>query len=468
MAGTDSAVYRGFYDSPHIQDRLRLYSQESKIFQLIALRQVNPLSILTVLSEKFGTVGADMITDWRFRYQEFDELPYSFTLTAASVRPVSGSLIDYVKLTNSQAAGLNGNHRLLSSGTYMGTDLSGGVTTTNCAATFDVTNRPLNEVVRVLSIGAADSAFEGNAADAGYTWVKIKRAHPGTSVTGQLAAIPISSTLKIVNSVAKTNSRPVPPVTANGKYQDNLCQITRESYGIGEHLTQGGGIKTLLLENGNQQLDMNLELVQTRMMKTIEKSLLVGRRMAIETGNESEYETGGILEFIKSDNYINVGGLLTVASVNDIVATALDTSGVRELFMFGGSTFTKNLAEAYENKRGFGENTELSVRYGLKVNEIMGTGRDGIVYYANAPVLSELGMDNQALILNLTEYNYGEGNPYGAFQIAEKVPMQDWPDDADSYDKNAGFKGTWRELYYAYGLIRRLQETHFRVYGVES
>jgi len=468
MAGTDGAIYRGFYDSPHIQDRLRLYGQQEKIFQLIALRQVNPLSILTVLSEKFGTVGAEMITDWRFRYQEFDELPYSFTLAAASVRPVSGSLYDYVRLTNSEAAGLNGNHRLQSSGTFMGQDLSGGVTTTNCTAVFAVATAALNEIVRVVSIGSADSAFEGNAAVAGYTWVKIKRAHPGATVTGQLVAIPIASTLKIVNSVAKTNSRPTPPVSANGNYQDNLCQITRESYGIGEHLTQGGGIKTLLLENGAAQLDMNLELVQTRLMKTIEKSLLSGRRMAIETGNESEYETGGILEFIPSANWINVGGLLTVASINDIVAQALDTSGVRELFMFGGSTFTKNLAEAYEGKRGFGENTELSVRYGLRVNEIMGTGRDGIIYYANAPVLSELGLDNQALILNLTEYNYGVGNPYGAFQIAEKVPMMDLPENAKSYEENAGFRGTWRELYYAYGLIRRLDSTHFRVYGVES
>lgn len=468
MAGADSTIYRGFYDTPHIQDRLREYAQHEKIFQLIALRQRNPLSILTILSEKFGVVGADMVSDWRFRYQEFDELPYSFTLKAASVRPVSGSLIDYIELTNSEAASLNTNHRLLSTGTWMGLDLSGGVTTTNCAAAFSATNCPLNEVVKILAIGAASSAFEGNGADAGYTWVKIQRAHPGTTVTGQIAAIPISTQMKLVNSVAKTNQKPNPPIGANGKYLENVVQITRESYGIGEHLNQGGGIKTLLLENGAAQLDLNLELTQTRLMKTIERALLCGRRSAFEIGNESEYESGGVLEFIPAANYINANGILTVGSVNNIVATALDTSGVRELYMFGGSTYTKNLAEAYENKRGFGENTELSVRYGLRVSEIMGTGRDGIVYYVHAPILSEIGFDNKAVILNLTEYNYGEGNPYGAFQIAEKVPMLDLPDDAESYDKNAGFMGKWRELYYAHGLVRRLADTHFVVYGVTS
>jgi len=468
MAGADSTIYRGFYDTPHIQDRLRLYGQQEKIFQLIALRQVNPLSILTVLSEKFGVVGANMITDWRFRYQEFDELPYSYLLALASVRPVSGSLVDYLKVTNSFANGLNTNHRLLFTGTFMGRDLSGGATTSNVGTTFDVTDRPLNEIAKILGIGENSAAYEGNAANAGFTWVKVQRAHPAATVTGQIAAVPTATYIKIVNTVAKTNQRPNAPVTQNGSYLENVVQISRESYGVGEHMKQGGGIKTLLLQNGAAQLDLNYELVQLRLMKIIERSLLVGRRYATESGNESEYETGGILEFILGANYINAGGILNVARINNIVATALDTSGVRELFMFGGSTFTKNLAEAYENKRGFGEVQNLSMKYGLKVFSIEGTGRDGIVYYANAPILSEIGLDNQALILNLTEYNYDEGNPYGAFQIAEKVPMLDLPERAESYEENSGFRGQWRELYYAYGLIRRLQATHFRVYGVTS
>jgi hypothetical protein len=468
MAGSDSTMYKGFFDTPHLQDRARMYSQEEKIFQLLAIRQVNPLSILTVLSEKFGTVPASMITDWQFRYQEFDELLYRYTLDAASVQPVSGSLYDYVKVSNNFAAGLNTNHRLQSSGTYMGIDLSSGVTTSNCAATFDVTNRPLNEVIRVVGIGEPSSAYFGNAAASNYTWIKVLRAHPGASVTGQLAAIPSSSVLTIVNSVSRTNQRPNPPVTANGKYLYNVCQITRESYGVGEHMTQGGGVKTFLFQDGTAALDLNFTLNETRLMKTIERSLISGRRFMAETNGESEYETGGIAEFIPSSNYINAGGVLNIRRINNIISQALDTSGVRELYMFGGSTYTKNLAAAYENKRGFGENTELSVRYGLTVNEIMGTGRDGIVYHINAPILSELGMDNQAFILNLTEYNHGEGHPYGCFQIAEKVPMLDLPEDADSYEKNSGYRGTWRELYYAYGLIRRLQETHFRVYGVTS
>ena len=465
MAGSDSTVYRGFYDTPYIQDRLRLYAQEEKIFQLMALRQANPLSILTIISEKFGTVPADMLTDWRFRYQEFDELPYSFTIVTYAA---GSGQFSYVKLSNSHAAGLNTNHRLLVSGVYTKRDLIGlGATltvATDMGTTFSSTLNQ-NEVVKVSAIGEPDSAFEGNAAASGYTWIKVKRCHPGifSTITGTLTSMS-GMTLKLVNSVAKTNQRPNPPVTANGRYLENVIQITRESYGLGEHLNKGGGIKTLLMNDGAAQLDMNLELTQLRLTKTIERGILCGKRSAVEVGNESEYETGGILEFIET--YYNFNGIPTVSRINDMVSYMLDTAGVRELWMFGGSTYTKKLASAYESKRGFGESTELSVKYGLKVNEITGTGRDGIIYHVNAPILSEIGLDEQAIVLNLSEHNFGEKAKYGNFQIAEKVPMADLPDDSESYEKNSGFQGKWRELYTAWGLIRRLGATHFRVYGV--
>lgn len=465
MAGSDSTIYRGFYDTPHIQDRLRMYAQDGELFRYFALREVNPLSILTVISEKLGVAPGGQFTDWRYRYQEFDELLYSYTLDAASPQPTSGDLIDYLKVSNNFAAGLNTNHRLATDSTFTKATVAAH---TDLSTTFSTTYY-LPETLKIVSIGEASAAYKGNAAASGYTWIEVKRAYPvSTAITGQAPAIPSGAKITIVNSVAKTNQRPNPPVAANGSYLENVVQITRESYGVGEHMTQGGGIKTFLMENGDAQLDLNFTLNSTRLMKTIERGAVMGRRYAAEQGNESEYESGGILEFIPSDNYINAGGILNAQRINTIVSTALDTSGVRELFMFGGSTYTKNLAAAYENKRGFGESTEMSVKYGLKVSEIMGTGRDGIIYYANAPILSELGMDNQALILNLTEYNYGEKSKYGCFQIGEKVPMKDLPEDSDSYEKNSGFMGTWRELYYAWTLVRRLAATHFRVYGVTS
>lgn len=465
MPGQDGTIYRGFQDTPHIQERLRMYAQAEDLFRYFAIKEAVPLSILTVISEKFGTVPADMITDWKFRYQEFDELLYSEVLTAASAQPASGSLIDYIKVTNNFAAGLNLSHRLSCDRTFTKATVSAH---TDVSTTFSpATGHILQEVLKVIGIGEPDSAYDGKAGATGYTWVKVKRAHPATSITGQLPAIPSGSKLVISNSVAKTNARPNPPVAANGNYLENVIQITRESYGVGEHFTQGGGIKTFLKENGGAYLDLNFTLNKTRLMKTIERAILLGRKMAIETNNESEYETGGIIEFIPANNYLNFGGVLNITRINNVVAEALEKSGVRELWWFTGSTLTKKLAAAFENKRGFGMDPDMSIHYAMKVNVIESTGRDGVIYHVNAPILSEIGWDDRGLLLNLTEYNYGEKSKYGSFQIAEKVPMLDLPEDADSYESNSGFRGTWRELYYAFGLVRRLQNTHFATYGAE-
>jgi hypothetical protein len=72
-------------------------------------------------------------------------------------------------------------------------------------------------------------------------------------------------------------------------------------------------------------------------------------------------------------------------------------------------------------------------------------------------------MSNEALVLNLSEYNWNEKSKYGSFQIAYKVPFADLPKDPDGYKKGDGFMGKWRELYGAWGLVRRLRETHFRM-----
>lgn len=465
MAGSDETIRRGFYDTPDLQDRIRKYAQDGDVFRWFALRQVNPLSILTIISEKFGTVPASMLTDWQFRYQEFDEIPYQFTMAAASPKPASGSIYDYVKLTNKAANTLNESHRLMSSSTYAAPTVTAS---TNISTTFNASTHPLNETLKVVTVGGNDSAFEGNSAATGYTWVKVQRGYPATSITGQAPAIPTGTVLTLVNAVARTNQRPFAPLAANGKYLYNSIQISRDSYGIGEHMTQGGGIDTFLLDGTTEYMGLSYELCETRFMKVQEHALLAGRRFLGEVANESEYETGGILEFIPAANYINFGGAATVQRINNVAATAFDTSGVRELWMFGGTNFTKAIASAYENKRQFTPSEKLSVKYGLRVNEIESTGRDGIMYYVNAPVLNNVGMSDQALILNLTEHNFDEKSKYGAFQIATKVPFKDLPEDSPSYESNAGFMGKWREIYGAWGLIRRLADTHFRVYGLTT
>ena len=145
-----------------------------------------------------------------------------------------------------------------------------------------------------------------------------------------------------------------------------------------------------------------------------------------------------------------------------------DTSGVAELWLFTGTQLSEQIANAYENKSIYYTQASLTVQYQMIVKVIESVGRNLTVYHVTAPILNELGMANEALVLNLTEMNYMEKHPFGCFQIAHKVPFTDSPENADSYKSNEGFKGKWRELYGAWGLVRRLPETHFRWVGAAT
>ncbi|KKK79203.1 hypothetical protein LCGC14_2835840 [marine sediment metagenome] len=167
--------------------------------------------------------------------------------------------------------------------------------------------------------------------------------------------------------------------------------------------------------------------------------------------------------------YMDLAGKVpTVQRINNLVRRQADFSGVKEMWWFTGTHFSEQMANAYENKSIYYTNAALSVNYRMKIMTLESVGRDMVVHHVTAPILNELGMHNEALCLNLSEYNYNQKNRFGNWQIAHKVPFNDQPDDAKSYKSNEGFKGKWRELYGAWGMVRRLAATNFRIVGAAS
>lgn len=461
MAGTDSEVIRGIYDLNNVQDRLRKYAQEKDYFRFWALRQINTISILKVISEKFGTIPADAVSDWEFRYPEFDELPYSFYLAEASDSTDASNT--KFKVANDDGAILNTSMRLMVDGIY--TKETVATAGDDMSATRNVsTGIVLPEEMRIMSVGEEDSH------SAGYRLVTVRRAHPADSYSGTATAITTSMKLTVVNLVSRANDYPKPPITKNSKYLDNYVQITRMSYGLGEHMTVGGGIDTWLAK-GTEYLNIQYQLAETFLMKAMERAIIVARKSKKEVSGNLEYETGGTLEFIPkdSDHYLDWGGKVpTVPRINNFVRRMADTSGVKELWWFTGTQLSEQIANAYENKSIYYTNASLSVQYMMKVKTLESVGRDLVVHHVTAPILNELGMANEGIVLNLTEYNFNQKSKFGSFQIAYKVPFSDQPDDAKSYKSNEGYKGKWRELYGAWGFVRRLDETHFRTIGAAS
>jgi len=461
MAGTDSEVIKGLYNLTNVQDRLRKYAQDKEYFRFWALRQVNTISILKIISEKFGTVPSEQVADWEFRYPEFDELPYSFFLSEASSSTDASNT--KFKITNELASVLNTSTRLHIDGLYTKSTVADADTDT-AAARNVASGIVLPEIARVINVGAEDSAGSG------YRLVTVRRNHPADTYSNTAKAVTTAMKITVSNLVSRADDYPLPPVTKNSKYLENYIQITRMSYGLSEHMNQGGGIETFLAR-GAEYLNIQYMLAETYLMKTIERAIITGRKSKKEVSNSLEYESGGLLEFIEADtdHYLSFSNKVpTVPRINNIVRRMADTSGVRELWWFTGTELSEQIANAYENKSIYYTNAELSVMYRMKVKTLESVGRDLVVHHVTAPILNELGMANEGVVLNLTEYNYNEKNKYGCFQIAHKVEFSDQPDDADSYKSNEGYKGKWRELYGAWGLVRRLSDTHFRTIDAAS
>ena len=454
MAGTDGEVIKGLYTLDNVQDRLRMFAQNKEFFKFWAFRVKNTISLLRVIAEKFGTVPGAEIVDWTLRYPEFDELPSTVKLVEAS--NVTDATNTKFKIKNEDALILSNITRLYIDGIFC------KATVTNAATDMGVLLNPasgivLRETTRIVSVGAEDSGGAGN------TIVSVKRAHPASSYSGTAPAVTTSMTLTISNIVVRADDYPKPPITKNSKYGENHVQISRWSYGLGEHMTQGGGVDTFL-ETGEGYLNIQYRLAEIFLMKAIERAIFTGRKSSKLIGGSRELEAGGILEFI--NQFIDLEQMsLNPERMNNIVRRMADMVGVDELWMFSGTQMSEQIANAYEGKSTYYTNAQLSVKYMLNVKTIESVGRALLVHHVTAPILNELGMANEAVVLNLTEYNYKEKSKYGSFQIGHKVAFDDFPKEAPSYKSGEGYKGKWREFYGAWTLIRRLQDTHLRIFN---
>jgi len=454
----DGQTIKGLYDLSNVQDRLRIYAQNKEFFRFWALRQINTITLLKVISEKFGSVPASDITDWEFRYPEFDELDYQFVLSEASNS--TDATNTKFKVTNDVGTLLNTSTRLHVDGIWCKFTVSNA--SNDMATAMNIANGiVLPEEVRVITIGNEDSGGTG------FRIITVRRAHPADTYANTAPAITTAMTLTVSNLVARANDFPKPPINKNSDFLENYIQITRMSYGLGEHMVQGGGIETYLAK-GTEYLNISYQLAETFLMKAMERAILTARKSKKKVSGDLEYETGGVLETIypDTDHYQDLAGKVpTVQRINNLVRRQADISGVKEMWWFSGTHFSEQLANAYENKSTYYTNAQLSVNYRMKIMTLESVGRDMVVHHVTAPILNELGMQNEVLALNLSEYNYNQKNRFGNWQIAHKVPFNDQPDDAKSYKSNEGFKGKWRELYGAWGMVRRLLDTNFRVVG---
>lgn len=452
MPSTDERLIQGIYNLDNVQDHLRIYAQNREFFKFWAFRVKTPLSLLRVIAKKFGTVPGGDITDWVLKYPEFDEIKSTVFLQEDS--NVTDASNTKFKINNEDAIILQSITRLHVNGVWCKSVV--GDAANDMAVAMDVDNGiVIPETIRIQSVGQEDSG------GAGLRVVTVKRAHPANSYTNTPPPITTAMKLTVSNIVVRADDYPKPPITKNSKMLENNVQITRWSYGLGEHMTQGGGIETYLAK-GEGYLNIQYRLAEIFMMKAIERGIFTGRRSKKIVNGSYEYESGGILEFV--NQFIDLKQeRLTPERMNNYIRRIADLVGVNEVWLFTGTHLSEQIANAYEGKSIYHTNAKLSVEYMLNIKTLESVGRSLIVHHVTAPILNELGMANEGLALNLTEYNYNEKHKFGCFQVGHKVAFDDFPKDQKTYKAGDGYKGTWREFYGAWSLIRRLQDTHVRL-----
>lgn len=454
---SDEVTIQGIYDVQNLPTRLRKFAKDKDVFRFWVFRQLTTVTLLRVIAEKFGSVPSGDVADWVFKYNEFDELDYMFSLSEDSNTTDSSNT--KFKVTTAVANIIGLETRLLIDGIYCKKAITDFDTDTATARNLS-TGIVDNEVCRVLKKGDDDGT---------HTIVTVKRGHPADSPSNTPKAVTTSMTLTVVNLVARSNSGYLPIVNKNSKQLENVIEITRRSYGVGELLTKGGGIETYL-SDGQEFLNNSYRLAEIFVTKTMERAILEGRKSIKEVAEGNmELETGGVFEFIPVSNYINWGGLeVNIPNLNGMIREVADAAGVQELWWFTGTKLAQQIANAYEDKRSFyTTNPTLTGKYMVRVREIESTGRALTIFHVVAPVMNELGKANEGVILNLTEYNWNKKHKFGCFQVAYKTGegFQDLPKDAESYERGSGYQGVIRELYTTWGLVRRLAETHFYTYG---
>jgi hypothetical protein len=441
MAGADDTTYGpSVFSEDNLQDRIRKYAQDDKNLNFMVLHVKEPISFLKVISEKFGTLPQTSIKDFELKYPEIYELPYEFTLGVAS-SDVDGTKKSALAIADDDAPGLHPGQTLYVRGMYTnatGTQL--GLTKT--------ADRRLNEIVMIEDVGRSGSFSTG------YTNVVVARMYPNDSPSATLVQIPINTVVVLNNSISAEDALPNPPVSKTSDSEYNYIQTMRESYGVSEHIKSG--IETFL---SKEPLDMQYELCEARYLTIMELAMISARRSKKKINGKVLYQTGGLLEFIPTDaaHTISFNQVITPDSFTWLTEQIGDTagSGVSELWMFCGTDYYTSLNLAHANKMTMNIDQASSIKYNITVKEYANSSRAQNFKIVPAPILNILDMSSEAVVLNLSD-------KWKCFQIAEKKPLVDLPDDKDSLSANGQYN-TWRELYSMWGLIRRRADTQFRV-----
>lgn len=437
MPGTEGALISGAYGLNDIPSALLKYDKDKDYAGMVVYIQREIATLTYLIREKLPKVK---VSSHEPVLPEVTERSYKFTLAANGPSGSSGVMAQDLTFTNADALNFQKDDYFIVDAIYF----NGTATWTT---TFSATSGP-KEMIRVISVGAADGAGAGN------TYVSVMRGWGGNG-SGTPTQITTAMTLVLSTSAAGEGSRSRKSIGKNIVTDTNYVQLFREPY----EATDFEMDEDVFFSERPEQVNANL--ASMLLMKKIEFSLWQNRKgkVADSVTNRILYTTGGVIEFIPkaSTNQINYGGILTAPGINSVLKDIIKLGGSTEKWLFGGYSFVTALNNAFDNKILI--NTGMKQRYGLEIRTLE-SSLGGAVHVLPSFALTELGYDWEAFVLDLGDAS----TPYFQYMYMDDIYINTGRDgkgiqDNDEFIRKEEFVGK-------IGLLRRASAYQAHIYGV--
>ena len=238
----------------------------------------------------------------------------------------------------------------------------------------------------------------------------------------------------------------------------NYCEITLEKWG---QTTLSKNIEfyqdePIAVRNGRRTLD--------QYFKKFELKMLFGNRYTDLLGGRRRWATGGLDEYIETDNsdlgydasdniinFTSTHGAISSQSLNEFGSDKFYWGNENEKWWIMDNTAYTKLCNAFDNKIRIVYNEGLSIKYGIRVNDLDISG-GGIFHITTHDLFSIYGLSNFSYIV---DYDYIK------YMHLQNEDLQIIP-NAEKY------LNLFEEVNYLYmnsGLLRRNPHAQYKIFN---
>lgn len=432
----EGAIIAGAYTLGNIPEKYFKYDMD-RLGKLIVITR-GTTRFLQFLNVRYAD-SRRTVNSFEPRTHEIKELPRVIPIVANS----SSGEFTVAYVSNLHASMMQPNDLFFVKGIYHSFDGTNHVYSTSFSP-----NTPLYEVVMVVSVGERDSGGSG------VTKVLLRRGIVGTPA-GNIAPAPSNPPLLTTSHqlVRMGNAFPHGSDAPSGYFQNpEIDGNFLQEFKWAIEVTKEANLEETFL--GNQKpKTIQQQLLAKQIAWDIERAFLHGRKAkTYDSRGNPQYFTGGVIEFIPPENYIQYqgGSTLTWTGLNKTLQKLFELGGSESKVAFVGLDLFTALQNMFWDKVMIVD-TEKTEAFDIPVYKIV--GGSGSLSLTPSYGMQEAGWTDKAIVLDLS-------GPYFNIDTMEGYDLK--------YEENIQLPGQQIEKsqYIAIkGLQRRAKQYHAVLYG---